>query len=379
MRMISLSDYSTYFIDNYKQDIGEKVYTNAHKDMYFWKKCFPESFKGATLDKHFFEDILTLTIQESCQKYDSVKNYYDFAFFSALSIDRVHAKERSTKIRISNRQRYIDNYVNVNMHAKQILNRLLPSENPISNDNNFKELQRRMKKILFRLNKRIENSINYTDLIKIRHRAAIIDDLEIRVCPYCNRQYITNLDIDGSEKPLGDIDHFFSQNYFALFGVSLYNFVPSCKVCNSIFKSDVNADIQYPYRMDDACNITFEIADSKGILSPASLFGWNDDISVKLVSDERGCCDKGKAEREIDFFQLNAQYGIHKDYVRDFLYKKNVVNGLVIKQLKEYFSTKGSILTEEDIKEVIYGFDVDNIDLLEKPLAKLTKDLYEKY
>lgn len=125
----------------------------------------------------------------------------------------------------------------------------------------------------------------------------ILDDLNIKVCPYCNRQYVVKLDINMG-KVIGDIDHFYSQNYFALFGLSLYNFVPSCKICNSLFKSDINADIQYPYRMTDESNISFEIANEEGELTPGNIYGWNDNFYINVIGKSP---EQQKADREINF------------------------------------------------------------------------------
>ena len=61
------------------------------------------------------------------------------------------------------------------------------------------------------------------------------------------------------------------------------------------------------------------------------------------------------------------------------LYKKNMINNSLISHMQSYLATKGNFLSDKEIKEALYGFDLDNIELLEKPLAKLTKDMYEKY
>lgn len=376
--MVRLPNYSSKFIKDYCLEIGDEVYRKALANISFWKKYFPESYDGMTLNKQFFIDILSLPMEEICAKYSSVKKYFDFAFFASLSIKRIHAAERSRKIRENNRKKYIVEFVTKNVCALDLLKDFMTKKDPTRNDNNFIEFQHYMKKFLDVVNSQIQKSINYSAEINRKHRVNILDELNIKVCPYCNRQYIVKLDINVG-MPIGDIDHFYSQNYFALFGLSLYNFVPSCKICNSLFKSDINADIQYPYKMDEECNIVFKISDSKGRLSPGVLFGWNEDIMISVVEDVKNSLAKEKARREIKFFELEAQYEIHKEYVRDFLYKKNMIDGSVISNMQTYFKKQGITLSEQDTKEIIYGFNVDHIILSEKPLAKLTKDLYERY
>lgn len=232
-----------------------------------------------------------------------------------------------------------------------------------------------MKKGLKIINDNIKKTINYNTIIKCKHRVDILDDLNIKVCPYCNRQYVVKLDINMG-KVIGDIDHFYSQNYFALFGLSLYNFVPSCKICNSLFKSDINADIQYPYRMTDESNISFEIANEEGELTPGNIYGWNDNFYINVIGKSP---EQQKADREINFFSINAQYALHKGYAKELLYKKNIITTSLITQLESYLNSIQIQLSRKQIKEVLYGIDIDDIDIREKPLAKLTKDLYEKY
>lgn len=376
--MIGLPDFSSKFIEDYSRKIGNKVYSKALAEVTFWKKYFPESYDGKRLKKQFFIDVLSLKISDSCLKYSSVKAYFDFAFFASINIKMVHGNETSKKNRTINRKRYIDDYVVSSALANRLLKRFILRKDPICSDENFEEFQQYMKRALSIINSYIRKSISYRDEIKREDRVNILEDLNIKVCPYCNRQYIVKLDIDVG-KPIGDIDHFFAQNYFALFGLSLYNFVPSCKICNSLFKSDTNADIQYPYKMDAESNIKFSVSGSQGALSPGVLFGWNEDIMISVGEDVKNSLAKEKVRREIKFFELEAQYEIHKEYVRDFLYKKNMVNGSVISNMQSYFEKQGIALSEQDIKEIIYGFNVDNIILSEKPLAKLTKDLYEGY
>lgn len=156
--MVGLPNYTTKYIDKYCNDIGNKVYDESLKNMLFWEKYFPESTLGMVLSKQFFFDILSLTINECCEKYDSVKLYYDFAFFTSLNIKEIHAKEKSQKKRILNRKNYIDKYVKGNTHANRILNNFLIKKDPIRNDKNFEELQLYMGRFLEVVNYQIKKA-----------------------------------------------------------------------------------------------------------------------------------------------------------------------------------------------------------------------------
>lgn len=64
---------------------------------------------------------------------------------------------------------------------------------------------------------------------------AYVLSLKIKVCPYCNRNYV--LPIYSEEgKMRADLDHFFAKNVYPYLSISIYNLVPSCKYCNSSLK-----------------------------------------------------------------------------------------------------------------------------------------------
>lgn len=61
-----------------------------------------------------------------------------------------------------------------------------------------------------------------------------IDDLDITVCPYCNRNYIFNFKKTKSLNTIAQLDHFFDKSTYPYFSVSIFNLVPSCQTCNQI-------------------------------------------------------------------------------------------------------------------------------------------------
>lgn len=67
--------------------------------------------------------------------------------------------------------------------------------------------------------------------------------LEITSCYYCEMAYIntyqvkSDMDMYESLRQF-DLDHFLPKSYCPCVGLSLFNFVPSCQICNSRIKSD---------------------------------------------------------------------------------------------------------------------------------------------
>lgn len=62
----------------------------------------------------------------------------------------------------------------------------------------------------------------------------------INTCFYCNRAYINSYEVSKAcKKRQFDLDHFIPKKVCPLFAISLYNFIPSCQICNSRVKGNV--------------------------------------------------------------------------------------------------------------------------------------------
>ncbi|MCG3656466.1 hypothetical protein ACOTWK_10100 [Aliarcobacter butzleri] len=67
-------------------------------------------------------------------------------------------------------------------------------------------------------------------------KSEYIKDLNITVCPYCNRNYIFNFKKSNSLKATAQLDHFFDKSTYPYFSISIFNLVPSCQTCNQKYK-----------------------------------------------------------------------------------------------------------------------------------------------
>lgn len=224
-----------------------------------------------------------------------------------------------------------------------------------------------------------ENKNNIIDKNNNRigwNRNQLISLLNIRTCPYCNRQYVTNyLESGEINKTTADLDHFYSQDKYPFLALSLYNFIPSCQICNSRFKGNKEGAENgiYPYEEG------FE-DDAKFIIESDTLnYMWNnsDDFKIKLQVNNY-CNDEKKIERinkSIELFKLNKVYDAHKDYCRELINKSIIYNDEMITYLLKQYK---DVLDEESIKREIMGNYYNEIDLQNRPLAKLTKDICEE-
>lgn len=118
----------------------------------------------------------------------------------------------------------------------------------------------------------------------------IINELEVKVCPYCGRNHIDAIEVkdENDEKiVIPCLDHFWAKgaktkeqkdkeekkvncsdlkeqdiNKYAQYQLSIYNLIPSCYQCNSQFKQDKDVEDQaykilYPYKEGFEDNIKF--------------------------------------------------------------------------------------------------------------------------
>lgn len=140
------------------------------------------------------------------------------------------------------------------------------------------------------------------------------DELEIRSCYYCEMAYVntyTILDQTGSmpiKKRQFDLDHFLPKTKCPCVGLSLYNFVPSCQVCNSRIKLDNMPKV----KIDEYEQISPTSAKAK----------FDENITVRLRLNPSGkylltgryiYLRAPRPYRQyVDFFRLNERYSFHK-------------------------------------------------------------------
>ena len=61
-------------------------------------------------------------------------------------------------------------------------------------------------------------------------------ELGVTVCPYCNTNFILIYE-SSNGRTRATLDHFFDKGRYPFLAISIYNLIPSCKICNSDFKS----------------------------------------------------------------------------------------------------------------------------------------------
>lgn len=195
---------------------------------------------------------------------------------------------------------------------------------------------------------------------------ALCRKLGITVCPYCNRNFINNVDLgEQGIKRTSQLDHFYSKDKYPFLAMSFYNLIPSCPACN-LLKHNRRISIS-PY--DTRINFEKEIMVNY-VPKSAIFFLKEEDIEVKLEYSDR-------MKRNINVFGLESQYLLHKDIVFFEIAKKCEFYSK--SQLKEYKKNFGRLFKNEDeMKRVLFGNYLKPSDAYKRPLAKLTGDIYQR-
>lgn len=221
---------------------------------------------------------------------------------------------------------------------------------------------------------------------------ALTEETGLKVCPYCNRQYIvtyhpknSRVKNKGITRPV--LDHFLDKKSYPYLAISLYNLIPCCKVCNSDLKGQNEFSVKNninPYIEGFDKDIRFEVIchDADGLVELYSK--RNDKITKSDFNIKFNIANKGnskltqkeeRAKNNIETFRLEELYSFHKDIVIDmlktyWLYNEYSINAIVNCKGVNLFDNK------TDIIEFIYSIYRES-SYSKKAFAKFTNDVAE--
>lgn len=184
--------------------------------------------------------------------------------------------------------------------------------------------------------------------------------LDVRVCPYCNRQYITTL-LTEDAKTRADIDHFKPKSKYPWLALSLYNMVLSCKTCNSAFKG-ISDTAWNPYTSSIAKNFRF--------VSDLNCEG-DDVISVKIDDSQ------DETEQYFNDFKIREVMQNHADVVKKYKQKKLAYNNEYLDSVLQ--NTQNLFNNKEEMKAAIFGYIPHEEDIDKVALGKLHYDLAKEF
>lgn len=196
----------------------------------------------------------------------------------------------------------------------------------------------------------------------------------VKVCPYCNRNYINVLGLQNSKngKTRMRFDHYYDKASYPYLALSFYNLIPCCTFCNSDLKGSKNFLEKphiHPFEWDtedskfklDIQDVTFINAEPKTYNIKLD-YQKNDDGEKQL-----------KIKNHKETFKIEELYNFHKDITNDIIRKFYVYNDDMIESIFKTF--EGNLFSSQnEIRMMVFGsLEVDN----SKPFSKLTQDIIE--
>lgn len=214
--------------------------------------------------------------------------------------------------------------------------------------------------------------------------------LNIRACPYCNRQFIDPIAIKNEKNEeiekrhnTGDLDHILPKSQYPLYAVSLWNLTPCCKTCNETFKSSDESPILnpwedgfgdrviltlYPENNESISNIFFGDTENFSVRwkvlqskksQPQNTESKNNQSTKKITKEE-------KIKNAITMFRLNELYTTHRSEIRKLLatqQKYPEVYDIFLSRFDNGATEKTKPIEEEDYQTMV--------------LARLTHDIHK--
>ncbi len=140
---------------------------------------------------------------------------------------------------------------------------------------------------------------------------------EIHTCHYCDMAYVNAYNLHGGKKAQFDLDHVLDKGRCPIVGLSLFNFVPSCQMCNgSRIKGQTQlttdpvlrkklSPSNFSYDFERMVNI--EVHNKYGKCSTFGFEKRKDDYEIIFNTSK-----DPDYKVEIDFFHLTERYNYHK-------------------------------------------------------------------
>lgn len=202
--------------------------------------------------------------------------------------------------------------------------------------------------------------------------------LDVRTCLYCNRMYTLTVESGKRrEEKLTrpQFDHFFDKGKNPLLGLSIFNLVPSCVICNSTLKGrkqfNLNSNI-HPY-VDNIINNYNFTYDTENI---ESLLGTDSEINVWINYYGLSKKKEVAASNNVEIFKINEIMSAHSEELVDLFNLRYRYSERYFEELIKTFDSVN--LNVEDLYRTVFGSYYRPDQFTKRPFSKLKRDILEK-
>ncbi|MES2526551.1 MAG: hypothetical protein V4598_05665 [Bdellovibrionota bacterium] len=196
---------------------------------------------------------------------------------------------------------------------------------------------------------------------------ALLDKLELRVCPFCNRNYIYNIRKKSGEAfKLSQTDHFYPQDKFPYLAMSFFNLIPSCLQCNFL-KNNKKIKV-HPYDSVDSHHLKFTVDISLEDTELSLTRCLPNDLKIKASSIFK---------KNNETLYLDELYRGHIDYVNELLLNIEFYNEGNFVEIQTVLG--GLNFTHSEMNRILFGNYTAEEDFNKRPLSKLTYDILKQF
>ena len=233
----------------------------------------------------------------------------------------------------------------------------------------------------------------------------LMEKLNVRACPYCNRQY-TTVSFTGGVRPA--FDHYYPKSRAPFLALNLFNLIPACEYCNrKKGETWTEQELIYPYDEGfdaEKESVSFHVvAESVELeaLFPFILRGERDGFAIELrlegtnardvktPLEERFPNDSKVSEhgrrvgKTVEVLRLEEIYQTHKPELRELMENYHWYNDLAIRaqlHLVMEPDTPESVFSALVARERdrLFFANLDWEDWGKAPLNKLKADILEQ-
>lgn len=211
----------------------------------------------------------------------------------------------------------------------------------------------------------------------------ILEDVDISVCPYCNRNFIRYIEVgqnaQGDPKSVkAELDHFYPRSLFPYLAISRHNLVPCCHDCNGQSgkhdKDTRKLGVVNPYTLKSSDGISFKMKIKSGTKF------LNLDTCAEGIEIEIDTSANPDLVNNDTIFHLKTIYNTHTDSAAEIYYKYALrLNGIYLNATKEALKKRKMQLTTNDIQRLQLGIYPDENDFNRRPLSKFIADIAKQY
>ena len=363
-------DYVSFCLDKYAENtknrdllcVNEKLFRKkvSRKDLFYTDNEF---------DPRKFKEIILFDFEDLSKNTEVLNNY----FKTGLLLNELDLLEDVNDCEIEKKRKEI-----VYIYKNDWINGLFTDE-IFCDEDEFKKIKKKIKQDYNALTlikpESKKHIMDYNLISSIRDK--LLASMEISVCPYCNRQFISSFKVKYKKskykiRSMATLDHFYPKSAFPLFALSLYNFIPACYSCNSILKKTSTKGIMYPFSKGYEDYAHFKMKNFKDL---DALLGNNDNLEIYVDYEKENNED---ITNSLELFKTEEIYQHHSNHVQSILLKSTIYSDKYKEMLKNDLRSKGLDYSIEGLNAFIYNLDLHDTEQKNVILGRLTKDILKQ-